>query len=303
MEKPTDFLAYMADVIAQLRAEERHGTAHVYQSTYNRVSLFLSGASLAFEEVTPLWLKQFQEHLFNSLLRWNTVSTYMRMLRAVYLRAVDAGYASFRPRLFSGVCTGTHVTVKRSVGPSPFRQLSEPLPAGGKLEETRILFLLLFMLRGIPFVDMAYLRRCDLEGDKLTYRRCKTGTELTVHVEPEAMALIHRLRSDIPQSPYLFPLIQHPGRDEYRQYSNALRSFNYRLKQLSALLKLKTPLTSYSARHSWATIANNRAYHHELIRDAMGHSSVKVTETYFKQADGEKVDRMNREILSYVFKN
>ena len=164
-----------------------------------------------------------------------------------------------------------------------------------------MLFLLLFMLRGIPFVDIAFLRRCDLEGDILTYRRRKTGAWLTVRIEPEARKLIQALQNTDAESPYLFPFIRYPGTDEYRQYQHALRIFNWNLKRLSGLMGQKVALSSYSARHSWATLANFCDYQQELISNAMGHSSVKVTETYFQRHSDDRIHAMNRGILSRVF--
>lgn len=292
---------FMAEVVANLRQEGRMGTAHIYQSTCNRVNEFMQGRPLAFSDVTPEWLSSFQMFLLARQLRWNTVSTYMRMLRAVYFRAVDAGIAPYRSRLFNGVYTGTERSVKRAVGADVFRRLQEPLSTDHNLESARMLFLLLFMLRGIPFVDIAFMRRCDLNGDVISYRRRKTGSSLTVRVEPKAMELIRQLQNKDKNSPYLFPCIQCPGSDEYRQYQRALRTFNYRLYKMSKLLGDAGLLSSYTARHSWATIANYQNYQTELISNAMGHSSVKVTETYFKKHTDERIDEMNRGILSYVF--
>lgn len=300
--KEKNLMDFMKKVIARFHEEGRPGTAHVYQSTYNRIYRFTGGRPLMFSELTPSWLKAFQSYLLSHQLQWNTISTYMRMLRAVYFRAVDEGYIPEHHRLFNGVYTGTRVTVKRAVDIDVLQRMHQrKIPRNSGLEKTRKLFLLLFMLRGIPFVDIAYLRRCDLEGDILTYRRRKTGAWLTVRVEPEAMKLIQALQNTDPESPYLFPFIQHADADEYVQYQHALRMFNYRLKKLSGLLGRNISLSSYSARHSWATIANFRDYHQELISNAMGHSSVKVTETYFKRNSDNRIHAMNQGILSYVF--
>lgn len=84
-----------------------YGTAHVYQSTLRRVMEFEGEETLDFKDLTPAWLKSFQDHLLDSRLQWNTVSTYMRMLRAIYFRAVDDGVAPYRSRLFKGVYTYT----------------------------------------------------------------------------------------------------------------------------------------------------------------------------------------------------
>ena len=120
----TNLSAYMAMTVSQLKEEQRMGTAHVYQSTLNRIKDFMEQDSISFEEVTPVWLKAFQEYLLERQLHWNTISTYMRMLRATYFRAVDDGLAPYQPRLFKGVYTGTKVTVKRAVDEDVFRQLN-----------------------------------------------------------------------------------------------------------------------------------------------------------------------------------
>ena len=152
----TNFFGYMASVVSYLEEEQRHGTAHVYRSVLRRVIEFEGLDVLEFNDLTPLWLRSFQEYLLSRQLHWNTISTYMRMLRATYFRAVDDGLAPYRPRLFKGVYTGTKVTVKRAVDEDVFRKLSTPV-ADERLESTRLLFLLLFMLRGMPFVTFTIM--------------------------------------------------------------------------------------------------------------------------------------------------
>lgn len=302
MKRKECMATFVHAVVRQLEGEGRFGTAHVYRSMLRRVLDFAGSPSLTFAEVTPLWLKAFQGYLLERHLQWNSVSTYMRMLRAVYFRAVDVGLAPYRPRLFKGVYTGTRVTVKRALDEGVLRRLGalRRCPDPG-LEQARRLFLLLFMLRGIPFVDLAYLRKCDLQGDVLMYRRRKTGSWLTVRVEPCAMRLVEELKTADSSSPYLFPIIRGTGAAAYHQYQCALRRFNALLKRLGAAAGVGCMLSSYCARHSWATIANYRNYQPELISNAMGHSSVKVTETYFRRHTDERIGQMNREILSQVF--
>lgn len=301
MKKPYDFIAYMADLVERLEKECRFGTAHVYKATLCRLHHYCGQRPLRFSEVTPGWLRGFQNYLLKRRLRWNTISTYLRMLRAVYLRAVDERKAPFRPRLFREVFTGTRSECKRAVEEETLRRLRRSPQDNPRLERARQLFLLLFMLRGIPFVDIAYLRRCDLRGDVLVYRRRKTGADLQVKVEEPARAIIQHLQDTDPHSLYLFPFVRSQGRKGYRQYQNALRTFNKSLKELAASTGCPESLSSYSARHSWATLANYKNYQQELIRNAMGHSSVKVTETYFKSYANEQIDRMNRHLMESVF--
>ena len=114
----------MAMTVSQLKEEQRvEGTAHVYQSTLNRIKDFMEQDSISFEG-SPSVVESISRVLCWSVrTHWNTISTYMRMLRATYFRAVDDGLAPYQPRLFKGVYTGTKVTVKRAVDEDVFRAM------------------------------------------------------------------------------------------------------------------------------------------------------------------------------------
>jgi len=292
---------FMRKLIDELEREQRDGTAHVYQSTLNRLVKFMGSQEITFNQLTPEWLIRFERSLVAEQLKWNTISTYMRMLRSVYNQAVERGAAKYVPRLFNKVHTGIDSPVKRAVKPETMRRLmlsNKPLPDA--LSFSRDIFVLLFLLRGMSFVDLAYLRRCDLDGNIITYRRHKTGRKLTVVAGDEAMAIIEKYMNRDQNSHYLFPIITKPGRDEYRQYSRMLRILNYRLTQLRQHLNIKEPISTYAARHTWATTALRQNFNSKLICDAMGHSSVKVTETYFQRFREDEVNRMNSTIVSYI---
>ena len=144
--KKKNLMEFMKRVIAGFVKEGRPGTAHVYQSTYNRILDFMGGRPMDFAELTPSWLKAFQNYLLSRQLQWNSISTYMRMLRAIYYRAVDEGLAPVRFRLFHGVYTGTRVTVKRAIDVEVLRRLQKPLPEHTGLVKARMLFPFLFLL-------------------------------------------------------------------------------------------------------------------------------------------------------------
>lgn len=292
---------FMEELVVELEGQHREGTAHVYRSTLNRLKGFTGGHDLRFRQLTCGWLADFERHLLSCQLKWNTVSTYMRMLRSVYHRALERGLAPYTPRLFSRVYTGIDSRTKRAVPAGAICRLMtarEELPA--RLSFGRDMFVLLFLLRGMPFADLVFLRKCDLHGTTLTYHRRKTGRRMCVSVCPEAMAIIRRYRDTRPDSPYLFPFILHPGRDEYGQYARTLRRENYCLLRVARLLGIREHLSTYTARHTWATTALRQRYASRLICDAMGHSSVKVTETYFQSFREREIDRMNRSLIAFV---
>ena len=169
-------------------------------------------------------------------------------------------------------------------------------------QKTRIFFVLMFMLRGIPFVDLAYLHKRDLQGNTLSYRRRKTGRALTVSLTPEAMQMIRMVASRDQDSPYLFPILQSEEGTEaaYREYQSALRGFNQRLNILRRCLGMKSSLSTYAARHTWATMAYHCEIHPGIISEAMGHSSITVTETYLKPFSNRKIDEANQKVISFA---
>ena len=119
----------------------------------------------------------------------------MRTLRAVYNRAVDRHMAPYVPHHFRYVYTGTRADRKRALDKEDMGRLmertSETIMSGEQRFTTYArLFFLMFLLRGIPFVDLAYLKKRDMDGNAITYRRRKTGKILTVTLVPEAMKLI-----------------------------------------------------------------------------------------------------------------
>ena len=108
---------FMEKRIVELKKEQRNGTAHVYQSTLNRLKNFMNGREITFSQLTPEWLALFEQKLLADQLKWNTISTYMRMLRSVYNQALERGVATYVPRLFNKVHTGIDCPVKRAVSP------------------------------------------------------------------------------------------------------------------------------------------------------------------------------------------
>ena len=235
----------------------------------------------------------------------NTVSTYMRTLRSIYNKAVDDGLAEEKPRLFRHVYTGVKANTKRALDAKDMSKLlsaSLPRPLPQSMKESRAWITLMFLLRGMPFVDLAHLRKTDLQDSVISYRRHKTGALLTVEIPPAAMNLIKRYQNTDSASPYLLPILSgnRKSEEEYAEYQHALRKLNYDLKQLAVYCGIKLNVSSYTSRHTWATLAKYCHFSEQLICDALGHSSTKVTETYLKSFKNDELDRANKVIINHI---
>ena len=273
MRNKKKFNEFMNKTIEELKDEKRYGTAHVYQSTLNAFCEFCGCKIVYFHQLNRATLKEFETHLRDKQLSWNTVSTYMRTLRGAYNKAVDQKITTGNSRLFNHVYTG----VKN----------------------------LMFQLRGMPFVDLAFLHKSDLKGNTLSYRRHKTGGQMIVDIPPTAMELIRQYQNTDCNSPYLFPILSgtKTGEELYIEYQQALRIMNYNLGRLARRCGVITKVSSYTTRHTWATLAKYCNFSEQLICEAFGHSSVKVTETYLKNFKYEEIKKANDAIILYVSKN
>lgn len=229
----------------------------------------------------------------------NSVSFYMRILRSVYNKA--AAEMFFSPEnIFRKVYTGVDRTRKRAVNEEIIVRLSNlDLSEHKALDYARDIFIFSFYTRGMAFVDIAYLRKSNIRNGFIQYIRRKTGQIINIRIESCMKKIMDHYKT---KSEYIFPIIT--SSDEkiaYRQYQNSLSYYNKQLKKISDLLGLPSPLTSYVARHTWATAARNKNIPLSVISAGMGHTSEKTTQIYLASLDNSIIDEANKFIISSLY--
>ena len=267
--------------IGRLRKEGRHSTAHVYKNALFSFCKFCGISNVSFRQVTRERLRLYGQYLCECGLKPNTVSTYMRMLRSIYNRGVEAGNASYVPRLFGDVYTGVDVRQKKALPAAELHKLLYEDPKSERLRRTQAIAALMFQFCGMSFADLAHLEKSSLDSNVLRYNRVKTKTPMSVEVLDSAKEMIEQLRNkqeSLPDCPdYLFDILRGDKKRKdvasYREYQSALRRFNNSLKDLARVLHLKSPVSSYTFRHSWATTAKYRGVSIEMISESLGHKS------------------------------
>lgn len=200
MRNKKKFNEFMNKTIDELKDEKRYGTAHIYQSTLNAFSEFCGCEVIYFHQLNRANLKEFETYLRDKQLSWNTVSTYMRTLRATYNKAVDKKIITENSRLFHHVYTGVKNDIKRALEVEEINKLLNEVPLKKLPEDLircRVWANLMFQLRGMPFVDLAHLHKSDLKGNTLSYRRYKTGGQMIVDIPITAMKLINKYQSGL----------------------------------------------------------------------------------------------------------
>ena len=289
-------------------------TARAYRTATTRLIEFSGDKNLSYEHITPELLADFQTALKADGLKMNSVSNYMRSLRAVYNKAINDGRIARRgDNLFAGVFTGNSTTRKRALTQdeleilvafdpteqAPIRSVHQELPE--HLAPGLAMFLFCYHARGMCFIDMAHLKKNDLHGDTIRYRRHKTGQPIELQVLPPMRRIIDWFAWQTPAgSPYLFPVITDPDGDVNRQYESGLRLQNQRLKKIAEMCGLPKGFSTHWARHSWATVAKNTGLPLAVISEGLGHSNQRTTEIYMASLERSVLNRASRMVSEAI---
>ncbi len=292
------FLLFTRNLIVQLKQIGKIRTAETYTCALNSFIRFQGETDLLWEAVDSNLMIEYEVYLKAEGVCPNTSSYYMRSLRAIYNRAVEKELTIQRYP-FKHVYTGIDKTVKRAVPVTVIRQIRNlNLEHNPMLDYARDIFMFSFYTRGMSFVDMAYLKKKDLHNGILSYRRQKTNQQLFIKWEKPMQEIIDKY--DTTGTPYLLPIIKDVGKDERRQYKNASHLVNCKLKKIGIQLGLTIPLTTYVARHGWASIAKSKNIPISTISEAMGHDSENTTRIYLASLNTSVIDKANSLIIKSI---
>lgn len=287
---------FMQGIISQLKRLNRIRTSETYAATLSSFMKFRDGQDILLCEIDGDTIMLYEAWLKTNGNCPNTTSFYMRILRAVYNRAVEKELTEQR-HPFKHVYTGIDKTVKRAIPLKAVKRIKElDLTLKPHLDYARDMFLFSFYTRGMSFIDMAYLKKSDLKNGILTYRRRKTGQQLTIKWEKRMEEIVTKY-AGYSATQYLLPIITNPLADERKQYRNAIFRVNTALKEVARWAALQMPLTMYCARHGWASIAKSKNIPLSVISEGMGHDSEETTRIYLPSLDTSVVDRANSLIL------
>lgn len=287
------FFQFMESVIVQLKRLNRERTAETYTATLNSFMRFRKDNDVLLDEINSDLMMEYEAYLKAHGITMNTVSFYMRILRATYNRAVEKGLTEQR-NPFKHVYTGIDKTVKRAIPLTAIRRIKDlDLSLKPSLDFARDMFLFSFYTRGMSFIDMAYLRKKDLQNGVLSYRRRKTGQQLFIKWEKCMQEIVGKYEVK-GTSPFLLPILNEQSRNRYK---NTLFRVNKYLKDVARLANIGIPLTMYVSRHSWASAAKNKNIPVSVISEGMGHDSEMTTQIYLASLDCSVIDKANSLIL------
>jgi site-specific recombinase XerD len=287
------FFPFIKYLISKLETEKRSKTASIYKTAQRSFSRFRYGKDIRIDRIDNHLIQRYEAYLKDNGVCINSISCYMRALRAIYNQAVEKKL-TISKNPFKDVYTGIDKTIKRAVDEDVIVKLHGldlfEYPA---LQQSRDFFMFSFYTRGMSFIDMANLTQSNLKNGYLVYTRSKTKQILTIKVEKCIKEIIERYE-DITIDNYLLPIYS----EQNRSSSSNLRTYNKRLKRISEMLGLEKPLSSYVSRHSWATIALRKGISVQVISEGMGHKNEKTTRIYLASMDQSIIDKANAQIIA-----
>lgn len=275
-----------------------YGTAKTYDNALRNFKKFCNGMEPDFGMMNSDFICEYERWMLHTGLKRNSAVCYLRTLRTLYRQAVDDGYTENRD-IFRRVHISIGKTRKRAVSIEAIRAILHlDLSAQPLLVLARDLFMFSFYTRGMSFVDVVHLKKSDLQNGFLTYNRRKTFQSLTVQWEQPMTAIVERYAGQTRNSPYFFPVLSGEGTADRKLYEQALQRVNRHLKHIGEMVGLDIPLSTYVARHSWASIARSMDVPLSVISEGLGHDSDKTTQIYLASLDTSRVNQANKKILS-----
>lgn len=288
-------VSFTRRLIENLKRIGKKATVRRLDATLSSLLRYTGGYEVAWNEVTSTFVLGYEEFMIKRGLCRNSTSFYMRNLRAIVNRASEQNFEMPR-NPFKYVYMGVDKTVKRAVSLDVIRMIRDiDLSGRPSLDFARKVFMFAFYTRGMSFVDIAFLKKSDLQNGVLTYSRRKTRRQLMVRMEPATWKLIESFGEN--KTSFLLPILREESTNLEHQYENAYFRINRNIQKVGKILGLETKLTLYVARHAWASIAHSNHVALSTISKAMGHDSEKTTIIYLQSLDTSSVDKANSDII------
>ena len=290
---------YMRNIVDSLEKLGKNGNSNVYRGTMGVLQNFHPEQDLTFEGINYSFIKNFEIYLQRKGCKVNTISLYLRTLRSVYNRAIRDGIVAEEYYPFKKITIRKEKTMKRAIYKEEIAAIRDLNISSCRMGLARDIFLFSFYMRGMSFKDIAFLSVSSIVGERLYYSRQKTAQKLNIKITDKAWEIIRKYNDLSDRTSYIFPLIQYPGKNEYHQYKNAYREVNRRLKLIGTMLHFHFPLTTYVARHSWASIAKRSGIPISVISEGLGHDSERTTQIYLDSFENNVLDAANEIITDF----
>lgn len=295
-------LGYADRQIEDKKAKAKDGMAAAYRSTRMSLAKYIGGHDVPLERVDCRFVQGYIDFLYRKDLASNTVCYYLRNLRALYNQAVSDGFKTTNEYPFTKISTRPAKTVKRAISREEMEAIAGLQFAGNsEMELSRDLYLFSFYAQGMSFVDIVFFKKENIIGETIVYNRHKSKQLIQIVITPQMAQLMRKYEG---KSEFVFPIINPDSPQPfYRQYRIALGVINRHLRKMESMLGIQKRITTYTARHTWATLAHDYGAPISVISAGLGHTSEEMTKVYLNELDIKVLNRVNLVITNLSINN
>lgn len=292
------FFQFTDKQIKDLKQATRVGNARVYQHTLNAVKNFRKDRDFTFDELNLDFLNRFERHYLAKGNKLGGISVYLRTIRAINRKAIKAGVADKEGYAFDDFTIRSGKPQKKALTLSSIRKISElELDEGTALFRDKNIFMMSFLLNGMSFVDLARLRLSNIVDGRIQYARQKTDEPFNIKIHDQLVPILDYFSKGKEKSDYLLGIITEKNPvDQYNKVTWARKRYNKNLKELAKLAGIEENVTSYAARHTFASGADDMGIPLTAISQMMGHKRISTTQAYLSGLRKSKIDSYQDEI-------
>lgn len=303
VDKKLSFLDAFDEYISELLATKRIGNARYYKDSKRSFEKFLGNKDASFRSITPKLLNEYQVYLRSNGNADTGIAAKMRALRAVFNDAIRKNYV--KPELYPfnvyKISKLKKTNTKRALSIDDINKISKlNIKENPHLIDARNYFMFSYYTRGMNFYDMMVLKWNNVKKDKIHYVRRKTKTAFTIQILQPVQEILDYYKAQNRPTKYVFPILLKdkltPTQIENRK-SKVLKQYNRHLKEIGKLCEIDENITSYVARHSFATHLKQKGISTDIISEAMGHQNLAITQAYLKDLENSVVDDAMKKLL------
>jgi site-specific recombinase XerD len=298
---------FYREQIKELEKLGKIGTRNIFKNSYNSLKLFCNNdLDFTFSDIDVNWLKKYEEWLLKRNCKETSIFLYIRYLRKTYKEAIEAkcAHQSVYPFDEYKLSKFNTKTPKRAIPKEAIKKvmtvdLSKEL---FYTQFSRDIFIFSYLCGGINFADIASLKLGSLIDGKLMYIRKKTKKKISTPLSDEALQIIQKYATDKTKpSDYIFPILDDKVHKTEIQKHNRIHKIigkvNPALKKIAKLAGINANLTTYVARHSFATVLKNSGVNISLISETLGHSDLATTQIYLDGFESDQVSDALKNLL------
>ncbi|NDW11134.1 site-specific integrase [Dysgonomonas sp. 520] len=286
--------------IEQLRKEGRLKYASTFKELKNSLIEFNYHLDILFSDIDVTWLKNYEAWLRGKGLAYNSIGVRFRTLRAIYNKAIEDNIVKqeYYPFKVFKVSKLHEDTVKRAISKSDIEKIINYKSDREYTQLSIDLFFFSYLCAGINFTDIAYLTKDNILDDRLVYTRKKTKKLIKIPLQEKALLIVSKY-SQV-NNHYLFPILSNfhkTDQQKMNRINKTLRKVNKSLRAIGEELKIPITLTTYVARHSFATVLKRSGVSTSIISESLGHSNEKVTQIYLDSFENSQINEAMKHLL------